>query len=359
MTSRDDIIKHLLGQHDQKTHDPTKGGGHSRSDHMPWYREGLVEPTRRNRRLMGATREAFHESEGKGFFDRQKMINLAIVGEQEKMKKERERKRELSREEKNFLHYHITENTAATVAGTLLGVTFARNPHMLRHAKDAATRMLRGGTSPNLTPEWQRGFRSGRLSEKMSADIHKAYDGTWGGLTSRVTMVDEGVRGKISVIGEITDKKGRAVGGWSRQLGKNGEVHHDLLRLDERFQGTGFSKGFYENSLREYKRMGFDRTTILANLEVGGYAWARQGFDFTPGTATPTRAYLAVRAATRRNASTRDVAEAARLALTPGSQPRHFARIGESRKRMGPDGHEHWFGKDLLLGTSWDAIKYL
>lgn len=352
-----DVNKHLIGQHDQKKHG--KKGTHSREGHMPWYREGVIEPTERGRRQSSAARGAFHENKDKGIFTRQEMIRIAVVGENELMRQERQKEKELSKEEKNFLHYHVTENTAASVGLALVGVTLARNPNMLRHAKAAAERMVRGGTSPHLSTNWQNGFRKGQVTEAMKADIHKAYAGTWGDLTARVNRIDDSMRGKINVGGDIVNKRGIVVGGWSRQLGKNGEVHHDLLKINKSSQGTGFAKGFYENSLREYKRMGFDRTTILANIDVGGYAWARQGFDFSPGTATPQRAVFAIEAALKRNASREDIGEAIRLAFTPGSQPRHFAKIGEQRKWMGPDGHEHWFGKDLLLGTAWNAVKYL
>jgi len=62
--------------------------------------------------------------------------------------------------------------------------------------------------------------------------------------------------------------------------GENGiEVHHDLFQLPKSAQGKGTSKRVLGMFYEEYKRMGVTEITVDANIDVGGYTWARYGFN--------------------------------------------------------------------------------
>ncbi len=62
--------------------------------------------------------------------------------------------------------------------------------------------------------------------------------------------------------------------------GENGiEVHHDLFQLPKSAQGKGTSKRILGMFYEEYKRMGVTEITVDANIDVGGYTWARYGFN--------------------------------------------------------------------------------
>ena len=56
------------------------------------------------------------------------------------------------------------------------------------------------------------------------------------------------------------------------------EVHHDLFAIPESMQGKGFSKKTFQLLYKEYQRMGVDYITVFANIDVGGYCWAKYGF---------------------------------------------------------------------------------
>ena len=55
-------------------------------------------------------------------------------------------------------------------------------------------------------------------------------------------------------------------------------AYHSLLELDAGLQGRGVSKGIISALLPAYKKMGVDRIEVHANMDVGGYTWARYGF---------------------------------------------------------------------------------
>lgn len=59
------------------------------------------------------------------------------------------------------------------------------------------------------------------------------------------------------------------------------EVHHDLFKLPESAQGKGTSKRVLAMFYEQYRRMGVTEISVDANINVGGYTWARYGFQAT------------------------------------------------------------------------------
>lgn len=57
------------------------------------------------------------------------------------------------------------------------------------------------------------------------------------------------------------------------------EVHHELFQLPKSAQGKGTSKRILGMFYEEYKRMGVTEISVDANIDVGGYTWARYGFN--------------------------------------------------------------------------------
>ena len=56
-------------------------------------------------------------------------------------------------------------------------------------------------------------------------------------------------------------------------------VYHDYLEMPEVVQGKGLGKSLLSEFYREYKRIGVKHLSLKANIDVGGYAWARYGFS--------------------------------------------------------------------------------
>ena len=56
------------------------------------------------------------------------------------------------------------------------------------------------------------------------------------------------------------------------------EVNHDMFELPQKLQGNGISKELFRNMIREYGDMGVSRVNVYANMDVGGYCWAKYGF---------------------------------------------------------------------------------
>jgi hypothetical protein len=56
------------------------------------------------------------------------------------------------------------------------------------------------------------------------------------------------------------------------------DVHHDLLMIEGGSQGGGVIKNMFAHAIPVYQKMGMKSITTQANLDVGGYAWAKYGF---------------------------------------------------------------------------------
>lgn len=57
------------------------------------------------------------------------------------------------------------------------------------------------------------------------------------------------------------------------------EVYHDLFKLSEDLQGKGISKDVFKALYEQYQKMDVSFIKLQANLDVGGYTWAKYGFS--------------------------------------------------------------------------------
>lgn len=92
----------------------------------------------------------------------------------------------------------------------------------------------------------------------------------------------------------IVDRDGKPIGSITRQWyrSRHGlEVHHDWMAFNDYalmsnrayespYSGTGFATDVNARLYEWYRDSGVDAVTVHAALTVGGYTWARQGFDF-------------------------------------------------------------------------------
>ena len=147
------------------------------------------------------------------------------------------------------------------------------------------------------TPLLLNGATQQRILRAMPDVLQPAWlKETWAGehgsarLRAEVTdtrsdmQIEDGVlTGSSSVDGRVLTPEGRDVGTFTRDqtLHESGraEVHHSYMVLNDRTHGTGFARSFNERAFARYAAAGVDDVTIEAALSVGGYAWARQGFE--------------------------------------------------------------------------------
>lgn len=187
------------------------------------------------------------------------------------------------------------------------------------------------------------------------ATIRKAYDyhDEPTGLTARVLKItDHGPGEPVEVEIAIHDRSGNKVGEAGRVVERDGHgVYHDALMLDGPVQGQGFATRYNQNAERTYRAAGIDEIRLLANVDVGGYAWARAGYDFRNSR---NRGKVSHRA--RQTLSEFTPAEQATIQAVlddPAFTPLAMAMAGWR------PGATMWPGKRVMLDSSWAGVKKL
>ncbi|SCE91851.1 hypothetical protein GA0070216_103124 [Micromonospora matsumotoense] len=95
-------------------------------------------------------------------------------------------------------------------------------------------------------------------------------------------------RNEVVVRAAVHDPDGVHVGRVVRAFHRDHDgslfVEHVSLRLSERVQGQGFAREWNGHLTDWYRYSGVERVELHAASTVGGYAWARDGFDWAPNT---------------------------------------------------------------------------
>ena len=150
----------------------------------------------------------------------------------------------------------------------------------------------------------------------------------------------------VKIVGQVMDKNGHEVGTFTRSILNDTEVHNDYFKMDDAHQGSGFGNKFYQHAENAYVVAGIEKVTIFANITVGGYAWARMGFDFE------REGERADAVSTARRIIENNYPDVDAEAMVPdGSKAWDIAAL------VGPDGER--IGKQAMLGSDWYAIKLL
>lgn len=225
-------------------------------------------------------------------------------------------------------------------------------------------------------------------------------DGTYGslGLRAKVTkfVVNPGAapggwtpHAKPAEFNGVIYLGGRRVGTFERDYAFDEDgvlyAHHALLEIDPDVRGSGFAEEFNANLYDWYRRSGIKQVRLYANIDVGGYAWARAGYDFANqqsadkildrlrtlvGELTSRQSVYVVSRIFGAPLTPEEVTAQVRAAralirraeahrrfddpLHPRAQ--EFSQVG---RHAGQGKDDRWIGKAAMLRTRWNAVLYL
>lgn len=121
----------------------------------------------------------------------------------------------------------------------------------------------------------------------------------------------------------------------------DGVVDNEYFKVRNDLQGTSIGKDILLGQAALYESTGLlDKMRINANLDVGGYAWAKYGY--VPTESSWESLSSRIRAQSNYITPIADGADIAQMALSP--DPKTVWAISDSPH-----------GKQLLIGTSWDG----
>lgn len=133
----------------------------------------------------------------------------------------------------------------------------------------------------------------GKAAGVTPHDVYGCYDGDFAGgrfSTGGMYLRRHDSENGFTLNGTIYDQGGDKVGRFERSFYLNDqgelEVHHDLMTMGG-FDWTpadltqlGFANAFNTQAEAEYQRLGVKQVSTFANISIGKYVWARQGYDY-------------------------------------------------------------------------------
>jgi hypothetical protein len=191
------------------------------------------------------------------------------------------------------------------------------------------------------------------------------------------TELDRGAAdfGDIEVRLNILDKNGEKVGTSVRHITEvqpgmehftggapvgSRVVEHSFFSLDRRdppIQGGGFATRWLATVEEEYRANNVHSINLHADIDVGGYAWAKMGFDFKHSADAKFIAENDLRHQMQISHDPAELAAAQKLLdrIEAGERPlpAEFAMVGWA------PGKKTWLGKRAMLGSDWQGIKRL
>lgn len=159
---------------------------------------------------------------------------------------------------------------------------------------------------------------------------------------------------------KMRDAQGNQVGMTQRVFTRHADgrfvVENALLEIDDSIQSRGVGKLFQANQMRMMERLGVDRVELLANIDVGGYAWARYGYVPSEAAEVGTLSNLAseIRGQVAGLGQISDQTRAElldSLARLEAGDGRAVWEIAD-RRDIEPESGQA-LGKKLLLGRNW------
>lgn len=196
----------------------------------------------------------------------------------------------------------------------------------------------------NLMPE-SSDIMSSHLAEKdLSADdfINGMFPVNHGALTFYTN--NPGDPANVMVESGLQDANGRDIGVLRRGIDfDHGYAHHEIFTLRDGSQGVGVAKTVLASQIALYQKLGIHTVSLHANIDVGGYAWAKYGF------APKYTDWMQLRQTIKDKLSFMifdlTVGEANGLSkLVASDDPKAIWAIADS-----------WHGKKLLIKTQWEG----
>lgn len=246
-------------------------------------------------------------------------------------------------------------------------------------------RDVRAAKPGQLLDRWRRPSQGPLVLDEASVRVRDTMQAAYtfrddkSGLSTEPTSVMVQDDGTVVTGIDVKDRDGQDVGaayrGWKPTTDGGLEVTHNRMQLDPEVQGGGFSQRFNAHAEDVYRAAGVDRVSLEADIDVGGYAWATQGYDFAGESemeymrgrfaAQLHGLGVAVDEQTQRDFDGLQArSTAADFAAGTAPTPYEWAMLGRHQPWTETDpasekDHLMWPGKAVMMGSDWNAVKPL
>ncbi len=166
---------------------------------------------------------------------------------------------------------------------------------------------------------------------------------------------------RLTMRAHLIDANGHMVAEIERDFVRTDDglsVEHNGMVVNPSYQKQGFGSQFFFASEDKYREMGVSEIRLKANNDVGGYAWARMGFDFADDSGRITcRTALISQCLDKFSKDPRFGFDELNQLYGRVGQLQHPYEFAAFSVRVGES--EYTIGKDAMLRTKWLAVKSL
>jgi hypothetical protein len=149
-------------------------------------------------------------------------------------------------------------------------------------------------------------------------DFKKDFIGVPG--TMSVSYSDTG--DKMTISGRVQED-GRSIGEYQRDIDlKNNSAYSAYFVLNSGERGAGVGKTLLASNVAMYQKLGLDKVSVSANIDVGGYAWAKYGYVPTQSSWNSLRADII-------DKLSEDGSRSSHAASGSGYTPEEWSSIGD------------------------------
>lgn len=250
-----------------------------------------------------------------------------------------------------------------------------KRPARLTVPKDAQGRPLKkDGTPFTVVQAIDTDWNNNWATERTAPAITQAVVGTKkpedvgglmfaslpGDVTMQVGVMDMGTERVVRVVA-FTPKEGNpaemesttslyVAREFTRKEDGTLEVKHDIFQVPPGQQGSGLAKQVLADSMAVYEQLGVTAVTTDANIDVGGYAWAKFGFKAADPQGFAGEVVSRVAMMTKANEIPSDrakqVLSIVRDHMTDPKLPWRIASVTDGTRPL---------GKEIMMGSSWSA----
>jgi hypothetical protein len=220
--------------------------------------------------------------------------------------------------------------------------------------REAAASKVGGVSDWRTVP---RDEREKVMGAEYQAVCNKALEGT--GYRVEATHVgmlsEDDAQIRLTILGP----NGKVAGSMTRYWDPaRNRVENNLFTLDKAHQGKGIATKLKVATDEMWRVQGVTNIDVHANIDVGGYTWARQGFGWNEmlGSADKQCQKLINQNAGRADPEIKEVSNWLQVRLMDGNPPSPF-QIAEYGRPPGAKSTDTWPGKKFLLNRHWYGTR--
>ena len=116
-----------------------------------------------------------------------------------------------------------------------------------------------------------------KWNDKVGVDPSTFKHNFMGGLDGQMKL--GGTGSKIDIDGQIHDSDGKTLGTFTRNIDLDRKsAYSAYFKLEKSATKGDIGKKMLAGNVASYRNLGIEKLTVTANIDVGGYAWAKYGY---------------------------------------------------------------------------------